>query len=235
MRFLISVLVLCIALSATNSLAKTISFVGRAVNKSGGFEYLERHEVTYENGRVVRSRTVYTDRHNNVIGDLVSAFLPKPHLCSYTFRDLRAQYEDGVNVLDDRLVLYKKESPEKEKETTSLPIQSNQIVGQGFHHYLAMNRSSIARGEMHHVQLVLPSRLKQYGFRVRQRMVDGGTLHVRLEIDNWFIRLFAPHMDCQYDMETGHLLRYVGVSNLMSPSASRMNVDIIYTYEKKGH
>jgi hypothetical protein len=222
--------VLCSAVLSASASSTTITFVGKAVDESGRLQYTERHDVTYEQGQVVRSRTTYTDADNRVIGDLISEYLPTPQICSYAFRDLRARYEDGVRVADDHLLLYKKESPEAYRETASLPRQANQIVGQGFHHFLALNRESIAQGEIFHVELVLPSRLKQYSFRVRKRRVEGATLHIRLEIDNWLLRLFAPHVDCEYDLRTGRLLRYEGISNLADPSGSIMKVDITYTH-----
>jgi hypothetical protein len=223
-------LVLFVSLASAGASGTTITFVGKAVDESGRFQYTERHDLTYEQGQVARSRTTYRDSENRILGDLVSEYLPTPQICSYDFRDLRARYEDGVRVNDDGLVLYKKEGPDANRETASLPRQANQIVGQGFHHFLALNRKSIAQGEIFHVELVLPSRLKQYSFRVRKRMVEGANLHIRLEIDNWFLRLFAPYVDCTYDLTTGRLLRYVGISNLADPSGSVMKVDITYTH-----
>jgi hypothetical protein len=227
---LVVALVLSGAVDPAIGSSTTVSFVGNAVDESGQRQYTERHDVTYEQGQVVRSRTTYTDPDNKVIGDLISEYLPSPRFCSYAFRDLRARYEDGVDVAGDRLVLYRKESPEKNRETASLPMEPNQIVGQGFHHFLALNRKSIAGGEILHVELVLPSRLKQYSFRVRKRVVQEGTLYIRLEINNWFLRLFAPYVDCEYDLESGRLLRYVGISNLAGPSGSVMKVDIAYRH-----
>jgi hypothetical protein len=79
--------------------------------------------------------------------------------------------------------------------------------------------------------MVLPSRLDQYDFRIRKLNLEGDTLYVRLEIDNWFLRMFAPHMDCEYDMKTRRLLRYEGISNLTNGSGKHADVVITYAYE----
>ena len=76
----------------------------------------------------------------------------------------------------------------------------------------------------------MPSRLKQYKFRIRKRNLDAGILYVRLEIDNWFLRLFAAHVDAEYDLKTRHLLRYDGISNLSDASGDHKKVIITYSY-----
>jgi hypothetical protein len=80
------------------------------------------------------------------------------------------------------------------------------------------------------VQLVLPSRLNQYQFRIRKLQIEGTVLSIRLEIDKWFLRLFAPHVDADYDLKTRRLLRYEGISNLTDASGKYRNVIINYTY-----
>ncbi|MDY6954227.1 MAG: hypothetical protein SWE60_22200, partial [Thermodesulfobacteriota bacterium] len=118
------------------------------------------------------------------------------------------------------------------QEERRLPREKDQIVGQGFHQFIVHHLEEIAQGEIFHVRLVLPSRLDQFKFRIRKRKIDGKTLHARLEIDNWFLRLFAPHVDVAYDLETGHLLRYEGVSNLEDASGRHKKVTITYAYEE---
>jgi hypothetical protein len=77
----------------------------------------------------------------------------------------------------------------------------------------------------------LPSRLDQYEFRIRKRKINGDTLYIRLEIDNWLLRMFAPHVDAEYDLKTRHLLRYEGISNLEDAAGKHKKVSITYSYE----
>jgi len=212
------------------SYAQTEIFMGKAVNKNGEPEYTERHEVTYKEGKVIRSKTTYTAPSNRVIGDLVSEYMADPRLCSYDFRDMRAKYADGVRVEGDRLRLFRRQNPSDEVEWAYVPLMADQIVGQGFHHFIVLNLEAIASGEVFHVKLVMPSRLNQYKFRIRKRERKAGILSVRLEIDNWFLRLFAPHVDAEYDLKTRHLLRYNGISNLSDASGDYKKVIITYSY-----
>jgi hypothetical protein len=62
-------------------------------------------------------------------------------------------------------------------------------------------------------------------------MIEGDTIHIRLDIDNWFLRLFAPHVDVEYDLQTHRLLRYEGISNLADASGKYSKVVITYSYD----
>jgi hypothetical protein len=207
------------------------TFVGKAVNSEGTVEYVERHTVTYKDGRPIESETIYFDDNNRIIGDLISEYSFGPQFGSYHFRDIRANYEDGAEVSAYKIGLFRKRSPKKNAEQRSLPREQHQIVGQGFHQFIAYSIEEIAKGEVFHVRLVLPSRLDQFKFRIRKRDIKGDTIYIRLEIDNWFLRLFAPHMDVEYDLSTGRLLRYEGVSNLEDDSGKHRKVTITYTYQ----
>jgi hypothetical protein len=207
------------------------TFVGKAVNEKGILEYVEYHTVIYENGKVSGSQTIYYDANNTKIGELISEYSFGPQFGSYDFKDIRAQYQDGAKVAADRIWLYRKLSPKDDIDATYLPKEADQIVGQGFHQFIADNLERISQGEVFHIRLVLPSRLDQYEFRIRRRQIKGNTLYIRLEIDNWLLRLFAPHIDVEYDLRTRHLLRYEGVSNLEDASGNHKNVTITYSYE----
>ena len=207
------------------------TFVGKALNAKGIVEYVEYHTVKYENGKVSESQTIYYDANNKKIGELTSEYSFGPQFGSYDFRDIRAQYQDGAKVSQDRIWLFRKKRPEDKIDEKYLSKEADQIVGQGFHQFIVHNLERIAEGEVIHIRLVLPSRLDQYEFRIRKRKIKGDTLYIRLEIDNWILRLFAPHIDVEYDLRTRHLLRYEGVSNLEDTSGNHKNVTITYSYE----
>ena len=207
------------------------TFVGKAVNSKGTLEYVEYHSVTHQNGKVSESQTLYYDANNNKIGELISDYAFGPQFGSYDFKDIRAQYQDGAKVSLDKIRLFRKKSPEDDIEEQHVAKEKDQIVGQGFHQFIVHNLETIAQGEVFHIRLVLPSRLDQFEFRIRKRKIDGDTLYIRLEIDNWILRLFAPHVDAAYDLKTRHLLRYEGISNLEDSSGKHKKVTITYSYK----
>jgi hypothetical protein len=208
------------------------TFKGRAVDASGSLAYIEQHRVVYRSGAVSESRTLYLDDQNRPIGELVSDYSQGVRFGSYEFVDRRADYRDGARVLDDTIVVFRDEAADDaDVEKTVLPRNEDQIVGQGFHQFIRANLDAIADGEVFHVRMVLPSRLDQYQFRIRRVKVEGSAVTVRLEIDNWLLRLFAPNVDAVYDLETRRLVRYEGVSNLANASGDPLRVTITYSYE----
>ena len=229
--FLALLLSAILTLSCCGTLAHGETFVGKALNSEGKLEYVEYHTVTHLNGKVSESQTIYYDANNNKIGELISEYSFGPQFGSYDFRDIRAQYQDGAKVSVDRIWLFRKQASENDIEGKYLAKEKDQIVGQGFHQFIVHNLEQIARGDVFQIRLVLPSRLDQYEFRIHKLKINGNTLYVRLEIDNWLLRLFAPDVDVEYDLRTRHLLRYEGISNLEDTSGKNKKVFITYSYE----
>lgn len=210
--------------------AGTQDFTGKAVNENSLLAYTEHHDVTYDGEAVINSRTTYYDSDQRVIGYLHSDYGHAPQFCSYIFRDLRRQYEDGVRLEAERICLFRKASPESKEEMVCLPKEKEQIIGQGFHHFIVTHLEAIAAGENFHVKLVLPSRLDQFSFRIRKREIQGRHVLIRLEVDHWFLRLLAPHVDVVYERESRRLMRYEGISNVADASGRFNKVQITYSY-----
>lgn len=210
--------------------ARTQTFKGKAYNEGGALVYKEQHTVRYNGDEVVRSRTAYFDPDDRPIGSLVSEYEPSPRFNDYTFEDRRKQYVDGVRLEGGSICLFRREAPGEPEETECLGRDDAQIVGQGFHHFIVEHLEAVAAGEVFHVKLALPSRLDQFDFRIRKLRSEGGRLWIRLEVDHWLLRLFAPHIDVLYDRPTGHLLRYYGISNVADASGECVPVRIEYVH-----
>jgi hypothetical protein len=230
-----SLTVLALSLFNGRALARTQTFIGKAFDETGTLEYVEKHDVVYEGNSVLTSHTTYLGPDKSVIGYLHSEYTPLPQFCSYIFKDLRRRYEDGVRLKKDRVCLFRKVAPRTQEETLCLPKEEKQIIGQGFHHFIRSHLVSIAEGEVFHVKLVLPSRLDQAGFRILKKKTEGNYLLIRLEIDNWLIRLFAPYMDVVYERESGRLMSYEGISNVADASGRFKKVKINYSYKAFDH
>ena len=53
---------------------------------------------------------------------------------------------------------------------------------------------------------------------------------IRLEVENWFLRLFAPYVEVTYERQSRCLMRYEGVSNVADVSGRFKRVQITYGY-----
>jgi len=228
------VVIVFISIAEPCKAAAVVEWVyGRAVNMAGQVEYLEEHAIEYENGRLTAIRTTYYSATFQKIGEQVSDFSHGPQLGSYGFEDERLQYSDGVLVMPDRILMYCKEAPHAETKRKYIPRDSNQIVGQGFNQFIVANLDSLARGDRLTAKLVLPAQMDQYDVRISKSHIQGNRISVRIEVDNWFLRLLTPHVEAEFDLSSGKVLRYQGVSMISDQDGKTVEVAITYDYPRQ--
>jgi hypothetical protein len=206
---------------------------GKAVNADGEFEFLEEHVVKYKNDRIASIKTIYYDADFRKIGEKVSDFSQGLQFGSYDFKDERLRYHDGVRVMSDRILIYCKETPEVGTKKKYLRRESSQIVGHGFHHFIVANLDSLIGGNVISAKLVLPAQMDQFDIRIYKRKIEDGRIIIQIEIDNWFLRLFTPHVEAEYDLSSRKLLSYQGVSMISDASGRTVQVAITYDYSQK--
>lgn len=206
---------------------------GRAFNSNGKLAYIEEHKVRYENGRIAAIETTYYSINAQRIGSQLSDFSQGPLLVSYDFKDERLKYNDGVQVMSDRILIYCKETPDAEIKKKYLLRESDQIIGQGFNQFIVSRLDELARGDRLSAKLILPAQMDQFKVRICKYKIEENRMVVRIELDNWFLRLFTPHVEAEYDLNTGRLLRYQGVSMITNENGKTVEVTTVYDYPKQ--
>ena len=74
--------------------------------------------------------------------------------------------------------------------------------------------------------------MDQFNLRIRKYKLEDDRIRLRIELDNWFLRLFVPHIEAEYDMSTRQLLSYQGVSVVADESGKTVPVTISYAYSR---
>ncbi len=220
-------------LTTVSALADVEKFHGKALNSDGELIFIEEHTIRYENERIAAMNTIYYDAEYKQIGELVSDFSAGIQFGSYDFIDERSRYADGAKVLSNQILIYRKETPETETKEKYLKRESGQIVGQGFHPFILANLEELVRGDVISAKLVLPAQMDQFDVRIRKSNFKDGRLRIRIELDNWFLRLFAPYVEADYDTDTRRLLSYQGVSVVADASGKTVPVTISYEYSQQ--
>lgn len=201
-------------------------YSGIARSPSGELLYREQHEVVEREGIPVRAVTTYYDRDGKKLGELDSDFSRSAFAPNYDFQDLRAHKRESAQVLSGAVLL----SYAGERKKLEVPSGETLVLGQGLHHFARLNLDRLALGPVS-VRFAVPSRLDTYSFRIRpMEGTDARRVRLRIEIDSWLLRQFAPHIEVLYDRQTRHLLEYRGVSNLEAPDGSTQKVVIQYAY-----
>ncbi|MEJ2102451.1 MAG: hypothetical protein P8X68_21150 [Desulfobacterales bacterium] len=206
---------------------------GKAINRSGELEFIEEHIIDYEDERIVAIKTVYYDADFNKIGEQVSDFVQGPQFGSYEFVDERLRYIDGARVMQNQILVFRRDIAADAIEKKYLPRDSRQVVGQGFHQFIVANLDSLVRGAVISAKLVLPAQLDQFDIRIGKHQIEGNRLQVRIELDNWFLSLFTPHVEAEYDLTTRRLLTYRGLSMIADKSGKTVEVTVSYDYSQR--
>ena len=220
-------------LAAVSAFADVERVYGKAVNENGDLVYLEEHIVRYENDQITALNTIYYDADLKKIGEQASDFSHGPQFGSYDFKDLRLQYHDGARVLSDQILIYCKETPQADTQKKYLQRESDQIVGQGFHQFILTHLDALMQGDVFSAKLVLPAQMDQFDIRIYKSKIEDGRLRIRIELDNWFLRLFTPHVEAEYDLDTRRLMSYRGVSMIADASGKTVPVTVSYDYSEQ--
>jgi hypothetical protein len=69
----------------------------------------------------------------------------------------------------------------------------------------------------------------QYDVRIFKNRIQGNRIQLTVELDNWFLRLFAPSIEVEFDLGNRRLLWYRGIS--MVSNKNNKNVAVVTTYE----
>lgn len=218
--------------SAQQGTTRILEFSGTARDDSGAVVYREQHRQTYRGQRHLSAETRYLSPEGEVIARLDSDYREHPYVPTYRFEDLRFQRQDGAEVEGDRVTVYGRESAGESIERTTLALSDDMVSGQGLHHYIQDHLDRLTAGEMLRVGFLAPLAGEVYNFRIRQTGMNtsNDTAKLRIDIDNWFLRLFAPYLEVEYDLRNAYLLRYRGPSNLLRPDREAQTVSIEYRY-----
>jgi hypothetical protein len=220
-------------LTSVSALADVEMIHGKAVNSDGELLFLEEHIIKYEDNRIASIETVYYDTNSKKIGQTLTDFSHGLQVGSYEFKDERMQYYDGAKIMADQILIYCKETPEADTQKKYLDREPRQIVGQGFHSFILANLDALARSDVIAAKLVLPAQMDQFDIRIRKSNFEDGRLTIQVELDNWFLRLFAPRIEAEYDLDSRRLLKYKGVSMIADASGKNVPVTVSYAYSQQ--
>lgn len=188
--------------------------------------YTESHHAYFKNGQIYQSENLYYDLSGKKFAELVSDYSKNKSLPTYIFKDHRTKYQEGLRFSDGRYVIFYKEQGESEK-TEILSNTENIFSGQGWHYYLKSNLKKLENQSLS-MRLLFPSRLDDYEFRIRILSHTSETIKLRLEFSSWIVRMFAPHLDLEYEKNSGKLLSFYGPSNISDESGDTQNIYIEY-------
>jgi len=204
--------------------------------KDGELVYREKHVAKFdEKGAVETAVTEYFDPEGKLIATLHSNFEKSVTAPDHEFHDLRFETRHGMRSQAGKLILFDQDRGKKEESKTIAPTRGkNQLVVgcQGLGYYFRDNLDSVKQRKKVPVQLLVPGKLDSYNFElVYLKENDSGIVDLKLVINNWFLKVFAPQLDIKYDRVNKRFLSYKGLSNLLDNNRKEQVVDITYQYD----
>ncbi len=188
--------------------------------------YTERHTASYKNEKLQTSHNDYFDLSGKKIAELNSDYSKSLMMPTYVFRDFRTGIEEGLRYKAGKYLIFRKVKG-KPEEVKPLDSVENIFSCQGWHYYLIANLAQLNKNPIK-MNLIFPSRLDYYSFRLRPLNSTEDILKLRLEFDSWIIRLFTPHLDITFDKKKGKIVQYFGPSNIRNDRGEIQSVYIVY-------
>ncbi len=230
-----------ISLCVYSAESTVLSFNGRAILANGDVSYLEKHEVhqTAE-GRAVKVITKYF-RPDGVteFASLESYFDSRHEFLPRTiFIDQRFNHKEEVlfENNEETLVIRHTNLETKKVKEERMKITEAMVHGQGYHNLVVKNLPSLKPKQKMALDFVVPSRRAYYRFDLTFLGKGVGVsaksdwVALRLDINNWFLRMFADHISVEYDPNTRRLMTYSGLTNIPNDKGDNQSLLIRMEY-----
>lgn len=195
--------------------------------------YEEIHKAEFDGKKILTSVTEYKSPSGSLLGVLKNDYSKSLNAPEHTMEDPIHKNVHGLRYDGKNLVLFNQDAGKKEetKRLDQSDFKGKLVVGgQGLHYYLVTNLEEvIKKGELD-LLFLIPGRLDAYNFFLKVVKKSEENVQFEIEIDNWFLRMFAPKLKLTYDRKKPRLLKYSGLSNIKDKKQDLMNVDIEYFY-----
>lgn len=204
-------------------------FEGIATLENGKLAYRETHEVHYVGRLPVESITRYFDGRGKKLAELRSDYRGSPFAPRYVFTGADGKLREAVDWVGNA-VRFRHRSESKVVPRAEAG-KAKIVLGQGLHQLVRARIDALAAGKELVVSFGIPSRMDFYEFRIQGTAAPrANVVNLSIEINDWFLRMFAPSLEVDYDKTTRRLLAYRGVSNLPGPDGEPQHVRIRYIY-----
>jgi hypothetical protein len=211
------------------SYAETQVYKGEA-SIEGKLVYREEHSANFEDNKIKSAQTSYTDPSGKTLAKLRSNFSRSVNVPEHEMEDKKTGVY-GVRYRDEEIIMYRKFEGQEETKTIKNDNKKKLLVaGQGLHYWILHNFDELLAKKKIELLFLIPGKLDTYNFTLKLLKSTPDRAELEVEIDSWFLRLFAPKLELTYDIKNKRLARYKGLSNLQSDKGDIMNVEIIYRH-----
>ena len=229
-------------LTAVTSLASEFpqieSVTAKAYDSSGNLLYTEESTQTLKNGQVANIKSEYFNTEGKKIADLTSEFKSDSYLADYQYADHRIESLSGISLQDGEKsaeLFIKKDKSKKDADRKKMQLKGEMLSIPGVENFVrnfVENKLKNNSKEKASVRFVIPDRLDDVGFRLYAESEKDSVVHLKLEPESFFIRMFAPSITIDYDKNIKHIISYKGPSHVFDDNGKCQKVSLAFQYKK---
>lgn len=213
--------------------AKVQKSQGKAYNKKGEVLYIENHLYTFDEKPIKLEVTYITPKDSKPYAKLNVDFSKSAYIPDSSFEN----FSDSTKAVTkfnpakkEVKVSYKSCHDEKEKSDI-IKYKKNLLSIHGLNQFIRDNFNYLVNNEeTKEFKLIIPARLDSYSFKARVTESSDSEVVFKIEINNWFLGMFAPSLKLTYDISERRLKLFQGVSNMIPVKNESEEVKVEFTY-----
>ena len=209
-----------------------LEILGKATDLGTGEAiYTEHHFQTIRDDQLVMHRVEYIKPDGSILAVKNLDYSKNSFAPDFSMEDRRDGYMEGGRTTNNGYQLEVRESKDEAVRASVLKTDASHdlVVDAGFDLYVKDRLDSLRTKGTQAFKLGLPSRLTSYRFTARTlgetTLFDRPAIGIRVELGS-LLKIFADSIDITYDLNTGQLLRYEGMSNIRNQNGERYDARI---------
>jgi len=216
-----------------------IEFVGYAYSLTdSSLLYSEHHSIIADSNNQRQSSSVqYKSSEGFLIADKTLEYDEKGYFPNFNIVDLRTSQILDVALNDSIITITNTQEDDGDKQVDSLDTVSDgvMIADAGFDVFMMKNWPALVSGQSQVVEFLAPTRNMFVSFKIEQTFINDSIVGFSLAPDNFFIALLVDPIYLEYDLGSGRILSYKGLTNIEEvvagePSGSNVLAHIKYQY-----
>lgn len=221
--------------------ANEVTFSGHAYSLEGDqLLYVEYHSIESDPDH---NRTSSTVRYHHPDGSVFahkqltydeSGFFP-----DFKFLDDRNASVLQVKKIEDQITIQQGAQTKPNSESLDAAKQGVMIADAGFDVFMVKNWSELVSGKAMKVEFLAPTRNMFVTFDIQRTFINDTTIGFNLAPNNFFISLLVDPIKLEYDLKSGRILSYKGLTNIEKGMQGNMTGEnyvahIRYEYPEQG-
>ena len=227
MRF--ASLLLAVLLAGRAAEAAGLERVGYAYDRASGAPlYSEHHFQQFDGADMVAHRVEYRNPSGTRFAGKTLHYGGQPFAPAFRLDDSRDGYAEGGRQRGSVYEMFRiVDGREKKAEVAAGP---DLVVDAGFDRFVQACLGALRRGEARKVRLGIPGRLASMSFVIEpapRATARAEEIELRVRPDS-LMRFIVDPIHLTYDVRSGRLRRYVGISNIRNASGERHDARIVF-------